>query len=387
MESMTSRVPFSAAPLAVYAMPEADGSTYMSTVVVPPQPHMYKAAAATVAAASSTDVTNGEHVSREGPSCYPLAVSTPESGVTSDAPSALVPAPLISDSHDCHLQSAPSFGPPPSALLLSVRETGVVTPAEIDHGIVADAGAEEDEAAKQGEVQTERCGANRDVQRLYMHPLAAAAAEGSFGVTSHVDPITAALACQQQQQNRGEPRSPLSSRTLQALYAAYTEGRYSSFITQLTADDVLAPPPLALTWYPSVPAGVTRFGDRKRTADSLTVTAMGQHEKSMLEEEAHGVAEMTSTGAAPPLRRPRTEEVSVPGAEAQAPSASSSVPASVGACIPPLGIYTEECATKRSDSADAVRASAAADTHATAHRKRDRDERVYEYLSHGRRLR
>ncbi|CAG9573345.1 hypothetical protein LMJF_21_0590 [Leishmania major strain Friedlin] len=388
---MESRVPFSAASLAAYAMPEADDNTYMQTVVVPPQSHTCTAAAAAVGAASSTDVANDDYASGEGSSCYPLPVSRLDSGVASDAPSALAPASLISDSRDCHPQSPFSIDLPQSAPPLSWREseeTDVAAPAEIDHCIVADAGAEEDEAAKQDEAQTERCGANRDVQRLYMHPLAAAAAEGSFGVTSPVDPITAALARQQQQQKRGEPRSPLSSRTLQALYAACAEGRYSSFITQLTADDVLAPPPLALTWYPSVPAGTTRFADRKRTADSLTVTAMRQHEKSMLaEEEVHGVAEMTTTGAAPPLRRPRTEELAVPGAGPQPPSASSSVPACMGACIPPLCIYTGACATKRSDSADAACASAAADRYANPHRKRDRDERVYEYLSHGRRLR
>ncbi|GET88294.1 hypothetical protein, unknown function [Leishmania tarentolae] len=390
---MTSHSPFSARSLVAYAMPNADDGTYIPAVVVPPQPHTHKVAAATMDAASSTDTENTNYTNPEGSSCFPLSVSTPASGVASHAPSALLSDSLISDGHACHWQpplfiDSPQSAPP--SCVGESEEPRMTTPAEIDYGILADGGAEEDEAAKKDEAQNERCGANRDVQRLYMHPLAAAAAEGSFGATSPTDPITAALARQQQQQNRGEPRSPLSSRTLQALYAAYAEGRYSSFITQLTADDVLAPPPLALTWYPSVPAGVTRFADRKRAADSLTVEAMQQHERSMLaEEEAHGISEMIPTSDGPPLRLPRTEEFAVSGAELPPPLESPSVSAPIGTCTLPPGRYTQGGATKRSDSTDAASASgaAAADMRAYAHRKRDRDERVYEYLSHGRRLR
>ncbi|CAM38845.2 hypothetical protein, unknown function [Leishmania braziliensis MHOM/BR/75/M2904] len=381
---MTSRVPFSGTSLAAHAMPNDDAGTCMCTVVVPMQSSMPRAAAAAVATAPPSNSATDGGAYQAGFLRCPLPLPTLGSGVSSGAAPALASAPLISGSHDRHWQSplfiaSPQSAPPPSAW--ESEETGVVAPAEIDHGTATGSGAEEDEVARQDEAPVERCGVSRDAQRLYVHPLAAAAASGvSLAFPPPADPITAALARQNQQQHRGESRSPLSSRTLQALYAACAEGRRSSFLAQLTADDVLAPPPLALTWYPSVPSGVTKFADRKRTVDGVTVATMHQHEKSMLDEEEHDAAEMTSTGVSPPSRRPRTEEFTVPVAELPSISPCSSVAASLCVCTPPLGADSVGCRTKRGDSA-------AASVHANAYRKRDRDERVYEYLSHGRRLR
>ncbi|KAG5480148.1 hypothetical protein CUR178_06201 [Leishmania enriettii] len=389
---MTSPVPFSASSVAAYTASDRDEGTYMSPVVVQPPSSTCKAAAAAAEAAPPPSLANGSCVNQIGSQCYLLPSSIHGSGVASDAPPALASAPRIGCSrHGGTWQSpvplAPLPSPPPPSVWES-EETGVAAPEEIDPDIFEDIGAEEDEAAKRDEAKTERCGANRDTQRLYMHPIAAAAAAGaSFGFTPPADPITAALARQQQQQYRGEPRSSLSPRTLQALCAASTEGRYPSFLAQLTADDVLAPPPLALTWYPAVHTGVTKFADRKRAADGSTVTAMHQHEKSKMVEEEYDTTEMTSTGAAPPLRRLRTEDLDIPSMELHPPAPSSSAPASLRTCMLPLGALSEGCATKLDDSAAAAGTSGARCAHASAPRKRDRDERVYEYLSHGRRLR
>ncbi|KAG5479383.1 hypothetical protein LSCM1_04643 [Leishmania martiniquensis] len=387
---MTSPAPLSASSLAAYTLSSHDEGTYMPTAVIQPLQSTYQAAATAMEVAPPPGLSTGDCANQIDSLRYLLPASAPDSGVASDAPPALVSAPLIGGNrHDRTWQSSLSLAPLHAASPPSVwegEEIGAVALEEIGRDISDGAGAEEDEAAKRDEAQTERCGANLDDQRLYMHPIAAAAAaRASFAFAPPADPITAALARQQQQQQRGESCSPLSPRTLQALCAASAAGRYPSFLAQLTADDVLAPPPLALTWYPSVPPGVTRFADRKRTAEGLMVTAMHQHEKSRIAEE-YSATEI-STGAVPPLRRLRTEEFEIPRVELQPPLSSSSVPASVRTRIPPPGVHLEGNLAKMEDSAAAAGTSAAAGVHANAHRKRDRDERVYEYLSHGRRLR
>ncbi|KAK7200193.1 hypothetical protein NESM_000070400 [Novymonas esmeraldas] len=249
--------------------------------------------------------------------------------------------------------------------------------ARVDCGVAADGGAEEDEAVRGDDALGER---------LHLHPTTAIAiATGAPRcVASSLDPVTAALARQQQQQFRGEPRSPLSPRTLQALYAASAEGRHSAFLAQLTADDVLAAPPLALTWYPSVPAGVTKHADRKRAVDGTSVAAMHEHEESMLAEE-EGVAQDAVgppvASAAPPLRRQRLEEAVAP---LPLPLPPSAAPALVAAHAPPPVVGDGA----QGDSAAAACASPdAARMAPSVPRKRDRDERVFEFLTRGRRLR
>lgn len=104
---------------------------------------------------------------------------------------------------------------------------------------------------------------------VHLHPAIVASRQRlhpDYSSGHTLDPVTAALLRQHQQVLLGEPRSPLSPCTLQALYAATARGCQGDLLSRLTADDVLAPPPLALTWYPPVEAGTTSHEGRKRDA-------------------------------------------------------------------------------------------------------------------------
>jgi hypothetical protein len=237
--------------------------------------------------------------------------------------------------------------------------------------------------------------------RLHLHPLAT-----TSGYPTVVDPITAALARQQQQLFRGEPRSPLSPRTLQALCSASAEGRHLNFLAQLTPEDVLAPPPLALTWYPSVPPGVTQHAERKRRSDG----AIMQHEAERLAEECEDVMMMnmgddaaaaaSGSGSgmqSPPLRRARGEPYLVSAVLSSSSFAETLASAAVtgsGDALP-CGSGNDNVlhsAEARADVEGGVgeaglsTGGAAVHAHADPHHKRERSEPVFEYQTHGRRL-
>ncbi|KPA78184.1 hypothetical protein ABB37_06351 [Leptomonas pyrrhocoris] len=331
----------------------------------------------------------------------------------------------------------PPAAPPSRSAVLSAASAGC-TQNENEEEIADDerddgrTGAEEDEQRRGGcyhrgrQQEQQRQSNNDDAAffdarttlhtRLHLNPLVASANFASPSYAS-TDPITAALARQQQQLYNGEPRSPLSPRTLQALCSASAEGRQHSFLAQLTPDDVLAPPPLALTWYPAVPPGVTQHPNRKRRlSGEATTYAMARHEIDRLQEEGEdawegGNQRLTSTEEEGqedsvvstdvpmlPLRRARFD----PTATSTVAAATGSTPSSADFTrMPP---DTTTATSKNSDSRnelaapegskEAVKAAGDASTaggartiaHAGAHQKRERSERVYEYMSHGRRL-
>lgn len=275
-------------------------------------------------------------------------------------------------------------------------------------------GAEEDNAEEEGRAGCNSVSDKDEAKtrerashpRLLLHPLAASAVSGAAASYHNtVDPITAAIARQQQQLYRGEPRSPLSPHTLQALCSASAVGNHSSFLSQLTPEDVLAPPPLALTWYPSVPPGVTQHADRKRTVDGLAVQAMARHELDRLAEEDATDTRATSMYDDPgatdvplqPLRRPRKDlstddsssTVATNAAAAALPvwtqntaQSSTTLRRAPSEDLSAVVAAREEAGGDGRDSADAGRHP----VHPEAHRKRERGERVYEFISHGRRL-
>ncbi|CCW71806.1 unnamed protein product [Phytomonas sp. Hart1] len=88
-----------------------------------------------------------------------------------------------------------------------------------------------------------------------------------LSVLTGVDPVTMALRRRRQQEQNGEPATPLSPRTLQAAMRAAAGvgfGMSENPLHHLTVDDVLAPVPLALTWYPTPAPHTILHGDRKR---------------------------------------------------------------------------------------------------------------------------
>ncbi|KAG5505697.1 hypothetical protein JKF63_05032 [Porcisia hertigi] len=397
---MASFVPFSGYFLESSAIPDSGDDAYTLTDMVPQQRAYHTEAAAAAAHARPLSFANSDYPHQEASLCYPLETSASGNGVTSGAPPGIVTGSPISGTHDDLLRNSQHLigllHPSPPLSMLESEETVVAVPEAVNSSsIAADVGgggrvgAEEDEAANRDAAQIEQCGAHCDAWRLHVHPAVAAAAAGvSLNLGLAADPITAALARQQQQQRRGEPRSPLSPHTLQALCTASAEGRQSRFLAQLTADDVFAPPPLALTWYPSAPPGITKYAERKRTSNDCVVAAMHQHEKSMLaEEEDHGVAEMELADSAPPLRLPRTEELATSREGLPPPSPPLSLCASVCAGISSHGGHIGRCVTDQDNRAATPVSPSVTKTQTNTHRKRDRDERVYEYLSHGRRLR
>ncbi|KPI89567.1 hypothetical protein ABL78_1335 [Leptomonas seymouri] len=283
-------------------------------------------------------------------------------------------------------------------------------------------GAEEDEQ-REGRLQQSRQPPQNDSFRVFgdgeapysrLHLRSFAPGSGfTSSCYSSMDPITAALARRQQQLYQGGPRSPLSPRTLQALCNASAEGRRSSFLAQLTPDDVLAPPPLALTWYPPVPPGETQHADRKRRVNGeVTTHAMTRHGVDALMEEGEeafaGNAMPSTEGEAyvaaadvplPPLRRARFDSTAA-SASASAPgimTSSGFTGVCPGAVAPTSKEFTSDSERSKperksgdAEAADDAADSSAGDARASAHtdtrRKRERSERVYEYMSHGRRL-
>ena len=253
---------------------------------------------------------------------------------------------------------------------------------------------------------------------LHLHPILTSSSSSANHIArgdyAGMDPITAALARQQQQLYRGEPRSPLSPHTLKALCSASMEGRHHDYLAQLTPEDVLAPVPLALTWYPSVPSNVTLHADRKRAAAS----AMTRHEADRLVEERENEDAWEKTGLQggeermreeegsgelnpQPRRRPRyeSEEVSTSAepiasfsalpVTAGSPSTMSFASPSALAAAQTLPHGDEEMTVRKREGGPASMSAeddAWPSGPADAHRKREREEQVYEYITYGRRL-
>lgn len=292
--------------------------------------------------------------------------------------------------------------------LCAEEDTADVSPHAISEVDMSDA---EEEEARERPVHLSN--AHSTHGRLHLHPIVSDLGLAYGAGSTPVDPVTAALARQRQQLHRGEPRSPLSPHTLAALCGASAEGRHRDFLSQLTAEDVLAPPPLALTWYPDVPPDVTLHPERKRTAGDVVAHTMARHEVDRLaEEETRGGGgdgvHCASDMQLQPRQRLRTDPLSSfqPGTASAAAGAAAAASATLQDGPSPDAAPQDDWLTTEASAAAGDKGEGRADVAATgtaagedglegdrplprrsdAHRKRERSERVYEFPSHGRRL-
>lgn len=266
--------------------------------------------------------------------------------------------------------------------------------------------------------------------QLYISPSAAAewpsllSSSSSNAVNGYTDPIMLALRRQQQQRLAGEPTTPLSPRTLQRLLAASAAGSPIE-LSCLRPEDILAKPPLALTWHPSTTTLAGSSGGS--TADSTngaevgreeekehgdeqsdaprTAPKRGERKRSFTDVDPIGTSGAQNTLREPPRTARRLDRE--PGeAERAWERAAQPTQSTHDATERPSDVYVrtpkrthsegqsgespaQRVPVTETESAvqpETTTADSGPSPEAEVGHKRGRDERVYEMMSHGRRL-